>query len=178
MHTLMTGPLFTRKQYELLPEGFPAELIEGFLVKTPSSTNRHGRVGSRIRAALLPLVGPDRLPLTPADVAIDDHNVFQPDVIVLDRPPADEDSSYAGVPTVAIEVLSPSTRHRDRHTKAERLLEIGVAEVWLVDPIAQTIEVRTERERTYARGSAFAESGAVPGFELSPAALFAPPAEH
>jgi Uma2 family endonuclease len=171
---------YTRADFDRLPEGFPGELVEGNLVREPAPTFRHNRIAARVRARLLALLGPDRVPDTPADVAIDDHNVFQPDIVVLAGPalaaPPDDDSSYVGVPILAVEVLSPSTRDRDRRVKADRLLEIGVGEVWLVDPIANTIEVREPGTRRFARGGDRADSRVVAGFALVPAALFGPPA--
>jgi Uma2 family endonuclease len=163
---------YTRADFDRLPEGFPGELIEGQLVKDPGPTYGHNRICARIRLALLQLLGPDRVPDSPSDVAIDDHNVFQPDVVVLSEP-VDDATSYVGVPLLAVEVLSPSTRSRDRSIKAERLLEIGVAEVWLVEPATRTIEVRTVSRRAIARGQDEAVSRAVPGFARCPETLFA-----
>ena len=40
-----------------------------------------------------------------------------------------------------MEVLSPSNRGFDRSLKRSRYLENGVAELWLVDPDAETVEV-------------------------------------
>lgn len=40
--------LFTRADYDQLPEGFPAELVEGCLVKERAPTFDHGRAGSRL----------------------------------------------------------------------------------------------------------------------------------
>ncbi len=165
---------FTRIDWERLPEGFPAQLIQGQLVKEPSPTYRHQRLAARIRFALSSLLGPDRVPDTPADVAIDDENIFQPDVVVLSAL-ADDASHTIGVPLLAVEVLSLSTRTRDRDVKAGRLLAIGVAEVWLVDPEARTIEVRTARARRVACMGDEIRSEAVPGFALIVEALFSPP---
>ena len=166
--------VFTRTDWERLPEGFPAQLIHGQLVKEPAPTYGHQRIAARIRLALMTLVGPDRVPDTPADVAIDEENVYQPDVIVLEHP-ADDDSPYVGVPLLAAEVLSPSTRNRDRNVKAEQLLMIGVEEVWLVDPDAQTIEVRRSDGSEITRAGGQARSQALRGFVLVVDALFSPP---
>ena len=59
--------------------------------------------------------------------------------------------------------------------KAARLLEIGVEEVWLVDPVDRTIEVRTARDRRVACRGDEVRSEAVPGFMLAVDALFSPP---
>lgn len=170
----MLQGLYTRADFARLPEGFPGQLIEGQLVKDPAPTYGHNRTAARIRAALVALLGPDRVPDSPSDVAIDDHNVFQPDVVALSEP-VEDTTSYVGVPLLAVEVLSPSTRSRDRSIKAERLLEIGVAEVWLADPATRTVEVRTVSDRTITRGQDQAVSAALPGFALTPDTLFSRP---
>jgi Uma2 family endonuclease len=162
---------FTRKDYDLLPEGFPAQLVRGLLVKEPAPTYGHARLSSRLCAALTAIVGPDRAIHAPADVAIDDYNVFQPDVLVLRAiPPGDHRD--VGVPLLAIEVLSPSTARRDREVKRRRLLAAGTAEVWIIDPVAEVVEVYDAEGVRNARGDASIASEAVPGFAVVPADLF------
>ena len=167
--------LFTRADYDLLPEGFPAQLVEGFLVKEPSPTYGHQRIEHEILARLADLVGRARALPCPADVVLDDHNVYQPDVVVIREIPP-EDSRDVGIPLLAVEVLSPSTGHRDRVVKTRHLLEAGVEEVWLVDPRQDTIEVHRAGGSREVRGTTPIESEVVPGFCLTPAELFTPPA--
>jgi len=165
--------LFTRALYDQLPEGFPAQLIEGELVKEPAPTYGHMRFGSRIHQELVLLVGPDRALMSPVDVAIDDFNVYQPDLVVL-REPADDTKSDVGIPLIALEILSPSTRHRDREVKRHRLLAAGVREVWLVDADAGTIERWTADGVQEARAATRLTSRALPGFALVADELFTP----
>ena len=165
--------LFTRREYDLLPEGFPAQLIEGCLVKEPAPTYGHQRIEHRILARLAALVGPDLAIPSPTDVGIDDHNVYQPDIVVLrDFPP--DHVRDVGIPLLAVEVLSPSTRRRDREVKTRHLLEAGVEEVWLVDPEAAALEVHRREGPEEARGDTPLESRSLPGFSLTPATLFTP----
>ena len=164
--------LFTRADYEQLPEGFPAQLIDGQLVKEPAPRFGHQRIGSRIRFHLKQFVDPDLVPDPPADVGIDDQNVFQPDLVVLRRLPDDE-TSDVGVPILAMEILSPRTMDRDRGVKRRRLLEAGVAEVWLIDRHGGSIEIHTPSGAQRCVGSQAAVSQIVKGFALVPATLFA-----
>lgn len=173
MHTVST--FFTRTDYEALPEGFPAQLIEGCLVKEPSPTYRHQRVENRILAALVALVGPDRALPAPADVGLDEHNVYQPDVVVLRQIP-DDASSDVGIPLLAVEVSSPTSRKRDREVKTRHLLAAGVEEVWLVDGDHDTLEVHRPDGVETARGGTELRSRTLPGFVLVPEELFRPPA--
>lgn len=165
--------LFTRALYDQLPEGFPAQLIEGELVKEPAPTYGHMRFGSRIHQKLVPLVGPDRALMSPVDVGVDDFNVYQPDLVVL-REPADDKKSDVGIPLIAIEVLSPSTQHYDRDVKRHRLLAAGVREVWLVSAGTRTIECWTADGVRETQGSSELASRALPGFALIPDELFTP----
>jgi Uma2 family endonuclease len=165
----------TRKDYEQLPEGTPVELQDGMLVKQPSPRYGHQRIHGQILMALQRLLGPARAVSGPVDVLIDEINVFVPDIVVLEDVPDDE-AQYVGVPRVVFEVLSPSSEQRDRDYKARRYLGLGVAEVWLVDRHARTIEIATLREgvRLFC-GERVARSDILAGFALVPDELFAAP---
>ena len=98
---------FTRAEYDQLPEGFPAQLIGGMLVREAAPTYGHNLLVTRIMAQLIPIVGPDRIPASPGDVAIDEHNVYQPDVVV---PREVHDLGFRGVrrqPDLALGVGRP-----------------------------------------------------------------------
>jgi Uma2 family endonuclease len=170
--TTMTS-LYTRSDYALLPEGFPAELVEGHLLKEATPVYGHQQLVLRVYDALKDLVPEGCVLVSPLGVPIDELNVFQPDLAVFgERPPDDESDSL--VPRLVVEVLSASTRSRDRGIKRRRYLAAGVAEVWLVDREFEAVEVHDlDRALQRATGPARATSRVVPGFELVPAALFA-----
>ena len=162
---------FTRRDYSLLPEGFPAQLIHGQLVKDPSPTYGHQRLAGRLRDALVRHVEPDLVVMAPADVVIDEVNVLQPDVVVLRTSPPLEQSDV-GIPRVALEVLSQSTAARDRDVKRVLFLRAGVEEVWLLDPVSEAIEIWWPDAMQRYTGSDAAVSRALSGFQLIPARLF------
>ena len=143
-------------------------------MREPAPTYGHQCLSSRIHAHLVAVVGTDRALCAPADVVIDELNVFQPDLVVL-YGPADLHRSDVGTPLLAVEILSPSTRQRDRTVKRHRLLAAGVAEVWLVDPDSQGIEVWNVDGVREAKGQAALPSRVLNGFSLTPDVLFAPP---
>jgi len=164
-------PLFTLEDWRRLPEGFPAQLLDGCLVREASPTYGHQDLVGRIYLHLVERLGRPLVVLAPADVVIDRLNVVQPDVSVLrDVPPRDRHD--VGVPLVAFEVLSPATRWRDRTQKALKLLAAGVEEVWLVDPDARTLTVRTTSGTTVHRGGEIVRSEALPAVEMRPDDLF------
>jgi Uma2 family endonuclease len=163
--------LFTREDYLQLPEGFPAQLIRGSLVKEPSPTYGHQDLVARIWLALRTLA-PGRTVLAPYDVFLDDLNVFQPDVAVF-ADPLPQDDPCDAIPVLVVEVCSPASHARDVAVKRTEYLRAGVPEVWVVHRHSATIEVASGGEiRTY-RGDEAARSDAVPGFALTPRDLLA-----
>ncbi len=166
--------VFTRSDYMQLPEGFPAQLIEGCLVKTPSPTYGHQFFLGRIYLRLTALVGERCVVMAPCDIPLDDLNVYQPDVVVwAEAPRLDVKQDDNPLPVLAIEILSPSTEVQDRRVKTRRLLAAGVKEVWLVDPRRRRISVACIREPREAVGEDVVHSQVIDGFSLAPADLFA-----
>jgi Uma2 family endonuclease len=167
---------FTKADYFALPEGFPAQLFGGMLLKDAVPDYDHQTLGTVILLQVARLVGARRTPLCPVAVVIDEANVFHPDVVVLRSalPPGSRD---VGIPLVVFEILSPSTARRDRGLKRRRYLEAGVEEVWLVDRASGTVEVhdRSGAPPRAAKGPDEVRSRALPGFSLTPATLFAEP---
>jgi Uma2 family endonuclease len=72
----------------------------------------------------------------------------EPDLVFFRRgnQPRPGDPYFQGVPDLIVEVLSPSTRHRDRGIKLEAYRDAGVPEYWLVDSKARTVVVQVLSE--------------------------------
>jgi Uma2 family endonuclease len=148
-------------------------------VREPAPTHGHQILVSRLLERLLPLVGSGNVTPGPTDVLVDEHNVLQPDVVVLDRP-SPADSSYVVTPLLVFEVLSPATARRDRRRKVPAYLRLGVREVWVVDPTTATIEIHVRRDgRDVVRSASGRQrlaSGVLPDLALEPEDLFRLPA--
>jgi Uma2 family endonuclease len=169
---MVTTTRFTRTDYMRLPEGFPAQLIDGALIKEPAPTIWHQWVVGRLYRGLCEKVGENRVLFSPVDFTVDDENVYQPDVAVFARPfSIDPHAREIETPLLVAEVLSESTAPYDLGTKARRYLEKGVQEVWLVDPEARTIEIRTPAGTTRIGPDGTAVSSVVPGFSVRVEAL-------
>lgn len=70
----------------------------------------------------------------------EDPNVVQPDVMVIcDEEKISEDNKYEGVPTLVVEVLSPSTKGKDMAIKLHLYMRSGVLEYWIADPAQNMI---------------------------------------
>ena len=163
---------FTRACYDRLPEGFPAQLVDGLLIHDPAPLRGHQALVGDLFLAIAPLVGSRRVFVSPIDVPLDDLNVLQPDLAIWATPPP-LDRPEADLPSVVIEVLSPSNRRLDRTVKAAKYLQAGILEVWLVDPERKTVEIRTRDQSSACHGEEPACSEVVEGLVIVPATLFA-----
>lgn len=92
----------------------------------------------------------------------DDPNVVQPDILVIcDEEAIDENGNYQGVPSLVVEVLSPSTRSKDMIKKLNLYMNSGVKEYWVVDTDQLKFHVYTFKDRdiqslnTYKFGERF-----------------------
>jgi Uma2 family endonuclease len=164
---------FTRADYDRLPEDLRVELIDGKLLKMASPTLRHQGILQRLFLTLLKAVEQGRVYVGPVDFHVDDRNALVPDIVVLPEgfSPLPGQRGVSAALLVG-EVLSPSTSKRDRTVKTKRYLGAGVKEVWLLDPEARTIEIRTPTGERRHAGSEVARSDAVPGFETTCDAVF------
>ena len=164
--TDVTETRFTIRDYERLPEDLRCQLIEGQLVKEPAPTFGHQSIVSRLIGLLdRGLVTGSAVP-SPIDVVLDDFSILQPDVAIWRTAP-DKDVQWVPTPTVVIEVLSPSTEHRDREQKTRLYLAAGVAEVWLIQPTTGVIEVHTNARVTAHAPDETVTSAAIPELSTS-----------
>ena len=119
--------------------------------------------------------------VAPFDVflkAEDQINVVQPDVVVIcDLENISAEGRYSGVPVLAGEVLSESTRSLDMVKKLELYRAGGVGEYWIVSPFSQEIYLYTFSEgevqdfRVYGLGGTIVSS-VLEGFSLAADLLF------
>ena len=67
--------------------------------------------------------------------------VREPGLVFLLREHQDRIGKHRGVPDLAVEVVSESTEQKDLEVKRHEYASAGVAEYWIVDPVAMTFEV-------------------------------------
>jgi Uma2 family endonuclease len=121
-------------------DGQKYEIIDGVLFVTPSPTDIHVLVAQELSFRLtgyVRLYRTGKVIASASDVRRGDRtrNRVQPDVFVL-RVPATGRPPYPWEMTdllLAVEVLSPSTRHVDLGVKRELYLSNGVPEYWAID---------------------------------------------
>ena len=89
-----------------------------------------------------------------------EDTIVQPDVLLARKRDITE-SGLPGVPVLAVEVLSPSTRLMDINLKRARYEEAGIPHYWVVDPDEPALIAFARR-----RQGAYVESVRVGGADL------------
>lgn len=123
-------------------------------------------------------------PLTaPLDITLSvekSKSVVQPDLVVIcDTENIDKTRHYSGVPDLAVEVLSASTRMKDMVKKLNLYLCGGVKEYWIVNPFRREIYTYLFEEddvkdyRVY-KGGEILKSAIFDGLEAALEQVFAP----
>ena len=142
------------------------ELIDGEIYLMASPNHQHQVVISELLVQLYEFFKEKACsPITsPFDVRLsngaqsfeDDPNVVQPDLLVIcDEENINENGIYHGVPSLVIEVLSPSTRNKDMLTKLSLYMKSGVDEYWIVDLVNKQVYIYVFNERSIKVMSTF-----------------------
>ncbi len=176
-------PKLTFEQFRELPsDGKRYELIHGEVYVTPPPATRHQFVVQNLYKNLESFIFENHLGevfLAPLDVRLGLETVLQPDLIFVSNARAGiiQENWIEGAPDLAVEVLSPSTAGYDRATKLPVYAQAGVSEVWIIDPIARTVEVFSLKGTKYLVDATYAgrqvlSSNLMPGWQLPLDALF------
>lgn len=159
MTTVPRGREFTAADLEAMPDdGNRYEIVDGALIVTPSPRFGHQRQLGRLYSLMDEACPPELVVLfAPFDVKISDLTVLQPDLLVAPRS-AFSDKNLPGAPLLAVEVLSPSTRHIDLGLKRSAYEAAGCPSYWVVDPSVPSITAWELRDGEYVvAGSATGE---------------------
>ena len=130
------------------------ELIDGDLVKRNAPTPKHQDILSELNDQIKPFVKQNQLGrvfFAPVDVFLDENSAPQPDYVFVSKNSEHiiTGNGIEGVPTLVIEIISPTSIVRDRFTKKNLYERFGVPEYWLVDPQNQEIEIYALRDNRY-----------------------------
>lgn len=179
----------TAEQFLAIGERLPnAQLIDGEVVVN-SPSGKHQDIVLQLGARLLRWVeavpGRGKCGIT-VDVRLDGRNVYAPDLWWVGeqgKPDPDEALYFPGpprIPDIAVEVLSPSTRGKDLGVKRARYEQLGLPELWVIDPktVTATIWRRSAPDVTVfdvtikLQGDDMVESPQLRGFAVRLADLF------
>ncbi|MCX5199037.1 Uma2 family endonuclease [Streptomyces sp. NBC_00249] len=123
-----------------LPEGYRAEIVEGFIEVSPTGRYSHGRVANRLRDALVVLLARSEFAAHQDMNVLHHRKVWIPDVFIALRD-AEEHVTEDGLGIDAsavqliVEVVSPGSDSitRDRTRKRRAYARAGIAVYVLVD---------------------------------------------
>lgn len=135
-------------------DGNRYEILEGNLLVTPAPSPFHQRVSKRLQRQLEAYFEARTLGEVfnaPVDVILTFHDVVELDLVVVSDPKQITKRAIEGAPLLVVEILSPSTRTRDRTVKARRYAELSIPHYWIVDPDARRIECYRLQATTYAQ---------------------------
>lgn len=149
----MSEPAKKRATYEDLyriPENMTGEIIDGELIAHPRPSRKHVRTASALGYKLGPSYdfgegdGPGGwIILVEPEIQLGENTVV-PDLSGWRRqrfPVEEETNSISVAPDWVCEILSPSTYRLDKTKKMPIYADHGVGYLWLMDPVAMTLDV-------------------------------------
>jgi Uma2 family endonuclease/predicted DNA-binding transcriptional regulator AlpA len=148
----------TYQDYLDIPEepGYRFEILDGMLIKEPSPNVMHQRASRRLQRILEDYFGEvdseGEIFNAPLDVTPLEYNVVQPDIFYVagQQQSIVKNTRIDGVPELLVEILSPSSRRKDRLQKMQIYQRAGVRHYWLVDPQEKTLECFAWHDGVYA----------------------------
>ena len=135
---------YTVEDYQSWDEGFRSELYEGTLIVSEAPTPRHQEILMEIVVRLHIFLKGKPCKVYPSPFAVrlnqNEETVFEPDIVVICDKTKFVRNIYCGPPDLVVEILSPSTAHKDKKLKFQKYLKAGVPEYWIIDPYRNTLE--------------------------------------
>jgi Uma2 family endonuclease len=128
-------------------DGKRYEIHDGELSVTPTPTFRHQWILAELLGILRAHVAAHDLGEVvpaPITVVLAETSIVEPDIVYIEKARMSIVSARGtidGAPTLAVEILSPSTARIDRQTKKQLFERYGVPYYWIVDADARTIDV-------------------------------------
>ena len=146
--TMQTRAPATWEDVERMPDdGNRYEFIGGRLYMTTAPVVRHHRVSYRLQSALRQVLEhPGHGEVFYAPLLVEFPGTgdrVQPDILFVsnERRGIITEKAVKGAPDLVVEILSPSTAHRDRGIKLDLYARRGVREYWIVDPVEDLVDV-------------------------------------
>lgn len=132
-----------------LPENMVGEIIDGELVVTPRPARRHIDAAASLGGELIPTYrfgrgGPGGWIIYHEPEIHLGEDVLVPDLAGWRKErltTAPEEHRFVVAPDWICEILSPSTIRIDRVKKMRIYAANGVPHVWIIDPVARTLDV-------------------------------------
>ena len=180
---------YTLEEFWALPEPEDRahyELIKGRLYMVPPPQSPHDRVDSRMNRSLVMFLVNNKIdgdvlhPRAAVYRRAEDSTYLEPDMMYVSAESRDRMGVKRTSADIVFEYLSRRTSVYDRTTKADAYLDLEVREMWLVDRVTETVEVRHQSKVDdtpvwevciYSQGQ-HAKSRVLAGWEVSVDELF------
>ena len=142
---------YTLEEFWALPEREDHaryELIGGHLYLVPPATDPHDWLDSRLNLALVKFILNNNIDCeilhvrAPIYRHVEVPTYLEPDMMYVSSELRERMGMERTTADIVFEYLSKSTSNYNRTTKADAYLALDVRELWLVDPVTVTIELR------------------------------------
>jgi len=174
--------LYTEDELMALGSDARIEVIDGEIVEKSPAGGRHHFIGGNIHDALKDFVKPKALGYVFMDGLLfllrkegrGIKGAQVPDVAYVRKADLPSnwniDKPFPGVPTLAVEVMSPDDKTEEVLTQVRRYLEAGTEQVWVVYPkeqeLHQYVRGLSDQVRVYQIDDALDGGDMLPGFTL------------
>lgn len=158
-YTLKKNGEYTYQDYLQMPDepGFRLEILDGILVREPAPDVIHQSIVGKLYLILhtyFEKYDPaGYVFVSPLDVTLGDISVVQPDLLYVSGHERNigviEKNRVNGAPTLAVEVMSPSSRRKDRLQKLRIYQREGIEHYFIVSPEDKSIECYQLRDGLY-----------------------------
>jgi Uma2 family endonuclease len=157
------------------------EFIQGEVIMHSPALNRHLMATQHLFSALDLYAKTRRCGQVRVEKAMTSfpRNDYEPDVMFFGPQKSRQitpDTLRFPIPDLIVEVLSPSTQGRDRGVKFLDYALHGVAEYWIIDTVAETVELYRLDGQDYPpvdkQSDGLLVSDVVPGFTIPVRAIF------
>ncbi len=157
------------------------EFIQGQVIMHSPALNRHLLATKRLYDVMSAYARVKDLGVVHIEKAlcVFPRNDYEPDIVFFGSAKAaltDADTLKFPIPDLAVEVLSPSTEARDRGIKFIDYALHGVQEYWIIDTVAETVELHRLEGDVYpptpAQADGILVSDVLAGFEIPVHAIF------
>lgn len=142
---------YTYADYLVFPDDERWEIIAGVPYMQSAPTWQHQKISGELfrqisnyllQKSCEVFAAPFDLRLSDGKLKEEDvANVYQPDLIVICDKSQLKGTGSFGVPSLVIEILSPSTAKNDRLLKFNNYEKFGVKEYWIVEPDMRLVSV-------------------------------------
>ena len=139
---------FTYNDYLCWPDDVRVEIIRGVAYMMSPPFTSHQKISMLLSQRFANFLAgktcqvfaaPFGVRLFPKEDQSDD-TVVEPDIVVICDPSKIDERGCNGAPDLIIEILSPSTKRKDKYLKRELYQKAGVREYWIVSADDKEIE--------------------------------------